>query len=393
MPYKDVVAAAHYYVDQGLPIIPICSHDHEFTTPKHNTMCNCPGKIPLIASWQSRKDTTEAQVGEWLSQFKKFNIGLPMGEASGYCGIDIDGTSGESLLQEMSKGELPDTWEFTTGGGRRLLYSIPIGIPTKKFKKSGVKGEHDECALLATGQQTVLPPSVHYTGAIYAWTEGHSPDVMDCAPAPKWLMSLIKLDVSQISKSAGAAPKAQVLNFDEEFEPDQFSDFIPEELYDIKETQVKAQKKSSTSSVDSILYQIVSAGGRDDAMTKIVGHFLSKPEYRAMPKDVFMNFMHDYNHRYMDPMLEDEAVTVKVNYFSEIEAQKSAMYKDQKSERKFQASNTAHMIMNLMKDQELLMIDYELKSNTFYTCNPNQGPWIIRSGAYLQSIRAKHHYE
>ena len=385
MPYKNVVAAAHYYVGQGLPIIPVCSHDHEFVTEKHKTMCNCAGKIPLIAGWQSKKDTTDAQVHEWISQFKKFNIGLPMGEASGYCGIDIDGASGEALLQEMSHGDLPDTWEFTTGGGRRLLYSIPVGMPTKKFKKTGVKGEHDECALLATGQQTVLPPSVHYTGSIYTWTDKRSPNDLDCAPAPRWLLELIKLEKPVVG-SKPAAPKG--LNMADEFEAEEFIGFIPADLADLKETEVKAQKKSSSSTVDAIIYQVVSAGGRDDAMTKIVGHFLSKPEYRAMPKEVFMNFMHDYNRRYMDPVLEDEAVVVKVNYFSEIEAQKSAMYKDQQTERKFQASNAAQMIMNLMKEQELLMIDFELKSGTFYTCNPNQGPWAIRSGAYLQSIRA-----
>lgn len=385
MPYKDVINAAHYYVDQGLPIIPVCSHDHEHTTTKHNAKCNCAGKIPLIAGWQSRKDTTETHLDEWITQFKKFNIGLPMGEASGYCGIDIDGATGEALLQEMSGGDLPDTWEFTTGGGRRLLYTIPIGMATKKFKKTGVKGEHDECALLATGQQTVLPPSIHYTGHVYTWSDNRSPRDIDCAPAPAWLLKLIKLDTPKIAPNKSTAPRG--LDVEEEFEAEEFIDYIPEELSDLKETEVKSQKKS-TSTVEGIIYQVISSGSRDDALTKIVGHFLSKPEYRAMPKEVFLNFMHDYNRRYMDPPLEDEAVTVKVNYFSEIEAQKSAMYKDQKTERKFQASNTAHMVMNLLKDQELLMIAYELKSNTFFTCNPQQGPWTMRSGAYLQSIRA-----
>jgi len=387
MPYKDIINAAHYYVNQGLPIIPLCTSDHEFATNKHKATCNCAGKIPIIAGWQNRKDTTEEHVTEWVSQFRKFNVGLPMGEASGYCGIDVDGATGEDLLREMSNGDLPDTWEFTTGTGRRLLYSIPVGMPTKKFKKTGVKGEHDECALLATGQQTVLPPSIHFTGRIYTWVDNHSPDSIDCAPAPRWLLSLIKADAPRILVSKPQGP--QELNLEDEFVGEEFDDYLPEDLCEIKETSVKAQKgASSTSTVDSIIYQVISAGGRDDAMTKIVGHFLSKPEYRAMPKEVFMNFMHDYNSRYMDPALEDEAVTIKVNYFSELEAQKSAMYKEQKTERKFQASNTAQLVMNLMKDQELLMIDYELKSNTFYTCNPNKGPWAIRSGSYLQSIRA-----
>jgi P4 family phage/plasmid primase-like protien len=64
------------------------------------------------------------------------------------------------------------------------------------------------------------------------------------------------------------------------------------------------------------------------------------------------------------------------------------MYKEMKSKKEFQATHVAQMILNLLKDQEGLIIDYELKSNTFYTASPFRGPWRARQGAYLQSIRA-----
>ena len=156
-------------------------------------------------------------------------------------------------------------------------------MPTKKFKKAGVKGEHDECALLATGQQTVLPPSVHFTGRLYTWLIDHAPNEMDCAPAPKWLLELIKADKTDVKSSAANVPVG--LDLMDEFMSEDFIDFLPADMTDIKEAEVKGQKKgNSTSTVDSIIYQVISAGGRDDAMTKLIGHFLSKPEYRNMPK-------------------------------------------------------------------------------------------------------------
>lgn len=392
MSYQDVVIAASYYIDLGLPIIPDCSHDHAHTSVKHNDRCNCKGKIPLIAQWQTRKETKEEHLDEWIRQFKTFNIGLPLGEASGYCGIDIDGPKGEEYLQTMSGGVLPETWEFTTGEGRRLLYRIPIGMQTKKFKLHDKNDDHQECALLCTGQQTVLPPSIHYSGRIYTWTQDHSPNDIDCADAPKWLLDLIRDDTPKmtINLNTMSVTKQPAIDFAAEFEPEEFDGYIPAELQDLKETAVKSQKKSGStgSSVDGILYQVIPEGGRDDAMTKIIGHFLSKPEYRNMPKEMFLTLMHDYNRRYCDPPIDDEAIVTKVIYFTEIEAQKTAQYKEMKAEKKFQATTVAQMVLNLLREHELLVIDYELKSGTFYTCNPQMGPWVARSGSYLQTIRA-----
>lgn len=398
--YQQIIASAYYYAKLGLPIIPLCSHDHQYVTPKHKQMCKCPGKIPLIAGWQTRTETRDEHIDEWISQFKKFNIGLPLGSNSGFCGIDIDGEEGEKILQELSGGDLPPTWEFTTGNGRRLLYRIPVGIPTKKFTKTG-EGIHQECAILCQGQQTVLPPSIHVSGKRYEWVEGKSLRDIDCAEAPKWLIELIRQDSPNInSKTTPGAQEIKIdlteidtpLNVDnllEEFQPTEFNDEIPEEIKNLRNITAKVKtQKAPGSNVADILYQVVTEGSRDNTMTAVIGHFLSKPEYRQMPKEMFINLMLDYNRRYCDPPLEDEAVITKVNHFLEIEAQKTAQYKEMKSEKKFQATEAANMVLNLIKTHEQLMIDYELRTNTFYTCNPQKGPWKARHGSYLQAIRA-----
>ena len=104
-----MIEEAKQLIELGLPIIPVCSHDHKYSTQTHVERCKCPGKTPLIKGWQDHNNTTMADLQSWINSFKTFNIGLPLGEASGYCGIDVDGEEGVKLLMEMSQGDLPAT--------------------------------------------------------------------------------------------------------------------------------------------------------------------------------------------------------------------------------------------------------------------------------------------
>ncbi|MEG1636100.1 MAG: phage/plasmid primase, P4 family [Cellulosilyticaceae bacterium] len=388
MTSQEIKSAMSYYVDLGLPIIPLCPADeasHNRTSPAHQKICKCRGKIPLIAGWQRRKETTEEHLEQWHAQFKDVNVGLPMGEASGYIGIDIDGPGGEELLEGMSGGDIPDTWEFSTGEGRRLLFTIPVGLPTKKFKKTG-DGAHQECAILCTGQQTVLPPSVHFTGKTYQWVGGKSPYDIDCSMAPKWLIDLVKYDApvtGTMNLTGTLAPSvtryaADMLNIESEFDGEDFDDTIPEELVDMKQTEVRGQKKSAgeieATETQKMLYKTIPEGNRDDSMTKIVGHFLSKKEYRDMPKPMFMNFMLTYNQTYCDPPLDQSAIEAKVNYFWEIEAQKSAMYKEAKAQKEWIITNVIQMIFNKLEENNTI-IKYDKAKNSYYYTNKYQGPW------------------
>ena len=104
-----MIDAAKELIELGLPLIPICPHDHTGMSAKHIERCKCAGKTPLIKGWQTWSETSEADLRNWKSQFKSFNLGLPLGDASGYCGIDVDGEEGVRLLLEMSNGDLPST--------------------------------------------------------------------------------------------------------------------------------------------------------------------------------------------------------------------------------------------------------------------------------------------
>jgi len=179
------LATAPAYVEIGLPIIPICG-------PRHG--CGSPGKIPFdplarrhLAGWQHRGIPDPDQVARWLEApgVRGLNIGLVLGD--GLVGLDVDGPEGETLLADRSQGDLPQTWAFTTARGRRLIYAAPTAtrIGKANLRGSAPRGGLD---ILGEGTQTVVPPSVHHTGAVYRWAPQRDPwQAGPPALAPAWV--------------------------------------------------------------------------------------------------------------------------------------------------------------------------------------------------------------
>jgi hypothetical protein len=169
----NVKEAMSFYAELGLPVIPLCPHDHKGMSERHRTRCNRPGKQPLVKGWQNRSVPTMQEINEWSSTWPSFNIGLVLGSPSGIVGIDVDGDGGQLLLQQQSGGDLPPTWTFSTpNNGMRYLYRIPDNQILKKTTNTDPTQSHSECALLGEGCQTVLPPSNHANGGIYQWITG-----------------------------------------------------------------------------------------------------------------------------------------------------------------------------------------------------------------------------
>lgn len=404
-------------IDLGLPIIPICPHNHAYMFPAHIEKCKCPGKTPILKNWQNKQTTTEAELMEWIDKYKKFNIGLPLGDASGYCGIDIDGEEGEGYLQNISEGDIPETWEFTTGAGRRLLYTIPTGTKTKKFKQSPQgkcpvcgyitaektsncpachkidvewlppEGNHIECAFLCTGQQTVIPPSIHYTGRKYEWKEGHNPWEIDCAPAPQWLIDLIKVDelgnrsssvIGGVTFNLNELPGLSD-NIEDEFESTEFNEDIPEEALNnnaIVKTQGRGRSGHQITVTEEMLTSPIPEGQRDVTMTAIIGHYCANRDFRRFGKDFLMQVCMHHNNKYCNPPLDEQAIKDKVNYFYELEAAKESKFKTQKSDKPvFEASKMALAVRDTLKEQDILL-HFDQNSKMYYYTRPDKGPWI-----------------
>jgi len=375
-----VVEAAKQLIELGLPIIPVCSHDHKHSTSTHIERCKCPGKTPLIKGWQEHGNTSAADLQSWISSFKTFNIGLPLGDASGYCGIDVDGEEGVKLLMEMSEGDLPATWEFTTGAGNRLIYALPEGLKTKKFKQTG-DGAHQECALLCTGQQTVLPPSIHYTGRVYEWVEGRSPWDLDCAEAPSWLIERIRLDenknnYSNMTLNLNTPSVETAFDLDDEFAASEFQADIPADVK-ISNKNVREQKGKTGHKIvvtDELLTQPIPEGSRDNTMTAIVGHYCANRDLRRFGKDFILNICLQHNAQYCKPPLEDQAIIDKVNYFFEAEQMKDQEYANKKNKPPFEASKMAKNVLQFLLNGGVYL-HFDQFSKIYYYTTEDKGPW------------------
>jgi P4 family phage/plasmid primase-like protien len=383
-----MIEEAQRLIELGLPIIPLCPPDHAHMSQNHISRCKCPGKIPLIKDWVYKNVTTTTELQSWQQQFRNFNIGMPLGDASGYCGIDVDGEAGIKLLMEMSKGDLPSTWEFNTSAGSRLLYKIPAGIATKKFKQSG-SNTHEECALICTGQQTVMPPSIHASGIVYQWVEGHSPWDIDCAKTPEWLIKAIQIDPISVTTPTTTPFKIQEkISFADEFGPSNLSeettDLTSEDFFgmpastDLAQPNTIERKGKSGHKIiitDEILAQPIPEGQRDNTMTAIVGHYCANADLRRLGKPMIMQICLDHNHKFCQPPLEDQAIQDKVNYFFDLEAAKTEGFKAQKADRPiFKASEQAKNVLKYLQNQGIIL-EFDPFTHTHYYCTLDDGPW------------------
>lgn len=379
---------AKIYVELGLPIIPVCPPDHQHMSAMHIQRCHAPGKMPLIKDWATRKQTTIQDLVAWRQQFGNYNLGMPLGQASGFCGIDVDGQAGVQLLMEMSGGELPSTWEFTTSAGSRLLYRIPEGLETKKFKQVG-QGKHEECALICEGQQTVMPPSKHASGAVYQWVDGHSPMDMDCAMAPQWLIERIKKEPTQNSPQTAFTlpqPNAPKNTFEEEFGTAAdlgFTDFNEESFFtlppeSVQTTGTQSRKKGGTGHkitvTEEMLTQPILEGSRDNTMTVIVGHYCANRDLRRLGKQMILDICLKHNATYCQPPLEDQAIIDKVNFFFDAETAKDAEY-SKKEKPKFEASVAAKNVLKHLKNQGIIL-QFDQFQKMYYYTTETEGPWM-----------------
>jgi len=187
---RECLAAALDYLRRGWSALCLCPPDHVGVGKWH--VCNHPGKVPLHR-WEEYQVRLpdEADLRHFFHLYPNANTGMATGKVSGVIGVDVD-PGGEAELAERSQGDLPPTPEFTSGDGRRLLYATPEGV---ELRTTHVHVEKKKpLSFLATGAQTVMPPSRHVSGRRYCWVPNRGPDEIALAPAPAWLVAELKAD-------------------------------------------------------------------------------------------------------------------------------------------------------------------------------------------------------
>lgn len=166
----EIARAALRYAARGWSVIP----------------AEARGKRPLVA-WQpfQQHAATADELAAWFRRWPRANVAVVTGAISGIVVLDVDPPHGgtESLAEaEALHGPLPATLEARTGGGGRHLYfAHPGGIVRNRV------GLAPGLDLRGDGGCVIAPPSVHPSGARYAWAAGVGPGDRAPAPMPRWL--------------------------------------------------------------------------------------------------------------------------------------------------------------------------------------------------------------
>jgi len=340
-----------YLVSQGLPLFPVCSPQHNGMSKVHTSKCKSPGKVPLIKDWANWSGTSASDVNGWFRDANKthanINVGVALGQNSGMIGLDIDGTEGEVILLAIAEGELPKTWEFSTGNGRRILFRIPVGVTTKKVKIAG-KEKHSGLEILCSGQQTVLPPSVHANGTVYKWKLGHSPRDIPLAKAPDWILSRIDASIS----TDAPLPVPTVTEDD--------------------------------------WHTTLTEGQRNDGVTKLVGSSFAK----GMTKEQVLSVAVTYDNNYCAPPLGGKDVSIIVeSIFLRDEMQRTKAIREGTTTdkpKKPELRPTIFMKEFLSRQREQGYVwKYAMEMGMFFRCDENDGPWKLIDLDFVKSIIRK----
>lgn len=240
----------HEYVEQyGWSIIPI--------QPK--------SKKPAISAWkefQDRKPTAD-EIAVFSSRYPNHNVAVICGAVSGLVVLDVDSEDGYRFLKENGYA-IPPTPRTQSSPGKGHFYFKHPGFPVKNMirKVPGIDIKGD-------GGYVVAPPSIHPSGATYAWLEAFHPAKTPVAPCPQWLLDLIDQGREEAAPDHSNGKKSAPHSDDEVIDD---TDWVVEYL-----------RKG------------FAEGERNVAATKLAGHFLAmgNPHDRVMEMLILWDMRND----------------------------------------------------------------------------------------------------
>lgn len=120
-------------------------------------------KRPLGTGWQHRSTDNPAEVAGWLERGRS-NVGLLLGPPSGVVDVEFDEPAGLELLADYGVLDVrTPTWRSARGEHR--LFRWEPWMPAK----AAMKVDGIEIRIGGAAAQSVLPPSIHPSGAPYEW--------------------------------------------------------------------------------------------------------------------------------------------------------------------------------------------------------------------------------
>jgi len=149
--------------------------------------CPSAGKHPRLKTWQNDASADASVIASWATRYPRGNIGLASGAE--FFALDVDPKNGgPATLADLTEihGDLPETPQQRTGsGGDHYLFQPVAGIGNSAGKLGPGLDTRGE------GGQIVVAPSISPSGA-YAWLPGRAPWEIPLAPAPAWLLELLR---------------------------------------------------------------------------------------------------------------------------------------------------------------------------------------------------------
>ena len=181
-------SAAHYAAAFGWPMV-----QNYGMRPDGGCMCRLgkgcgmPGKHPVHDDWLLHVTADEEKIASWYETGDPWNIGLPMGPSSGVIDTEWDDEKSLATAKRFGLLGIPTVGYVSSRGGHRLW---KLDKRLAELSKGVKKIDGLEVRFGGGGKmtQSIIPPSVHHTGKMYAWEPGMSPDEIELATMPEALV-------------------------------------------------------------------------------------------------------------------------------------------------------------------------------------------------------------
>ena len=207
---SPMLAAALDLAARTFRVLPLHTVDKDRCSCHRGKSCDRKGKHPRLDAWQSLATTDPAQIRAWWSRNPGSNVGIACGGPARVVVVDVDGPEGRATLAtlEAEHGALPATLTSRSGrpdGGEHRFFHVPpdLELAALKNRASHVGPKVD---IRAEGGQVVAPPSMHASGARYAWVDLDTP----IASLPRWLYELATREAPTAVRAVESAPTPPV---------------------------------------------------------------------------------------------------------------------------------------------------------------------------------------
>ena len=141
-------------------------------------------KRPILDDWGNKASADAKQIERWAVRFPACNWGLLLGPTSGIIDVEDDSPEGREILESAMELSGVVTPCYSSGKSIHRLFQYDERFNPLTAVSYQLFGCEFRFGVGGKAAQSVIPPSVHPSGAVYAWLPGRSPDDVEVARLP-----------------------------------------------------------------------------------------------------------------------------------------------------------------------------------------------------------------